>query len=98
MLSLLLEEPQVMGVFKDYMASIFFSLSLNCSCHSSIGRVGGAQYISIGWGCDHKGTVMHEMFHSLGRWHEHSRPDRNRHVKINGPNIRSGWYCCGSRR
>lgn len=60
------------------------------SCFSFIGRIGGAQDISIGRGCEFKGIVMHEMFHALGRWHEQSRPDRNQFIKINEDNIQSG--------
>ncbi len=37
---------------------------------------------------------MHEMFHSLGRWHEQSRPDRNIYIQIIEDNIQSGKYYC----
>ena len=48
--------------------------------------------MSIGVGCESKGIVMHEMFHALGRWHEQSRPDRGRFVKILTNNIESGEF------
>ncbi|XP_065663761.1 uncharacterized protein LOC100199496 isoform X2 [Hydra vulgaris] len=62
-------------------------------CYSSIGRSfwrAGHQIISLGNRCLMKGTIMHEIMHSLGFWHEQSRPDRDKHVEIFWENIQDG--------
>ncbi|XP_017774281.1 PREDICTED: tolloid-like protein 1 [Nicrophorus vespilloides] len=62
-----------------------------CGCCSFVGKRGnGPQAISIGKNCDKFGIVVHELGHVVGFWHEHTRPDRDRHVVINRENIMNG--------
>uniref|UniRef100_H2ZHT4 Metalloendopeptidase n=1 Tax=Ciona savignyi TaxID=51511 RepID=H2ZHT4_CIOSA len=62
-----------------------------CGCCSYVGRKGtGPQAISIGKNCDKFGIVVHELGHVIGFWHEHTRPDRDRHIEIVYKNIQEG--------
>lgn len=70
---------------RDY---IYFYRDLGC--FSPIGRQGGRQKLSVGSGCEYKGTVLHEMMHAIGFFHEHTRPDRNQYIRINWWNIEPG--------
>jgi hypothetical protein len=54
--------------------------------NSYIGRVGGEQLIWGSGSCT-VATLLHEMGHATGFWHEQSRPDRNSYVTVNTNNI-----------
>ncbi|CAD7084767.1 unnamed protein product [Hermetia illucens] len=63
----------------------------SCGCCSFVGKRGnGGQAISIGRNCDKFGIVVHELGHVVGFWHEHTRPDREKHVTIELSNIMKG--------
>lgn len=57
-------------------------------------RGNGLQAISIGKNCDKFGIVVHELGHVVGFWHEHTRPDRDKHVNIIRDNIMNGKVYC----
>ena len=60
--------------------------------NSQVGMRGGQQIINIqSWGAQF--TIVHELLHCLGFFHEHIRPDRNLFVQINCNNVQGG--CTG---
>ena len=59
-------------------------------CSSNVGYSGGLQYLTLGDACT-TGNTIHEIGHTIGLWHEHSRADRDTYVTINTANVRSGY-------
>ncbi|XP_057308442.1 protein SpAN-like isoform X2 [Hydractinia symbiolongicarpus] len=80
--------------FKEYPSNsapsnfIYFYKGRGCS--SYIGRINGRQELSLGSGCVHADTVIHELLHALGFFHEQSRQDRDQYVTIKTENIQQG--------
>lgn len=59
-------------------------------CWSFVGRQSDrvdGQELSLGPLCWEKATVSHEVMHSLGFFHEHSRYDRDKYIDINLDNV-----------
>ncbi|CAG5169352.1 uncharacterized protein ALTATR162_LOCUS7031 [Alternaria atra] len=59
------------------------------ACFSPIGRAQGkkANRIMLDDDCGGVGTYTHELGHTLGLYHEHTRPDRDDYVIINCNNV-----------
>ncbi|XP_064594609.1 zinc metalloproteinase nas-15-like isoform X2 [Liolophura sinensis] len=68
----------------------YIDIRRETGCHSPVGRHGGHQVISLGHGCERKGTAEHEVLHSLGFWHEQSRYDRDNYVIVHWDNVQHG--------
>nr|XP_011415611.1 astacin-like [Crassostrea gigas] len=67
----------------------YIQFSYGSGCHTPVGYHGRRSDVTLGTGCLRKGTVMHEVLHALGFWHEQSRADRDNYVKIHFENIQS---------
>lgn len=63
---------------------VTFKLSRGYS--SSIGCIGGEQFVTLPFSAT-KGAILHELAHTIGMYHEHTRPDRTVYVKINSANM-----------
>lgn len=63
---------------------VTFRRSTN-GCSADVGMK-GKTFVNIDDGCS-KGSVIHEIGHTIGFWHEQSRSNRNQHVEIMFANI-----------
>jgi astacin len=60
-----------------------------CSCgESNVGRVGSEQTLNCAINCTPSG-LLHEMGHTVGLWHEQSRPDRDNYITLDYNHIRA---------
>jgi hypothetical protein len=55
-------------------------------CSSWGGMRGGRQFINLEDRCSGP-TVMHEIGHAIGLFHEHQRPDRNQYIQVKLKNV-----------
>ncbi|XP_065670144.1 zinc metalloproteinase nas-14 isoform X4 [Hydra vulgaris] len=62
----------------------------NAGALADIGVEPGEQKILITIRTCYKGTMLHEILHTLGMMHEHTRPDRDSYISINITNIKDG--------
>ncbi|TKR76399.1 hypothetical protein L596_017540 [Steinernema carpocapsae] len=56
-------------------------------CFSEVGRTNGVQVLSLDNGCMEYATIIHEMMHVVGFYHEHERWDRDNYIDIIWQNI-----------
>lgn len=59
-------------------------------CWSSVGKnmLSGPQIVSLGPRCSKMGLIAHELGHALGFFHEQSRPDRDKWIKVIDENVK----------
>ncbi|XP_075463550.1 embryonic protein UVS.2-like isoform X2 [Ascaphus truei] len=61
----------------------FINIKSESGCWSYVGRLGGAQSVSLSkGGCMQRGIIQHELNHVLGFFHEQCRSDRDNYVSI----------------
>jgi Astacin (Peptidase family M12A)/Abnormal spindle-like microcephaly-assoc'd, ASPM-SPD-2-Hydin len=66
----------------DYVSFLFDTSNTSGVCEAYEGRVGGEQTVGGSASCT-VATILHEMGHTVGVWHEQSRPDRNTYINVN---------------
>lgn len=67
----------------------FVTFKRGIGLSSSVGMVGGEQFITVTL-FSSKGQLMHEILHTLGMFHEHTRQDRDNMINIKYENIKDG--------
>uniref|UniRef100_A0A3Q2NVF6 Metalloendopeptidase n=1 Tax=Fundulus heteroclitus TaxID=8078 RepID=A0A3Q2NVF6_FUNHE len=71
----------------------YLSIESKFGCFSLMGRSGERQLVSLQRpGCLNNGIIQHELLHAMGFYHEHTRSDRDKYVKINWDNIQEYYY------
>ncbi|MGH1343717.1 MAG: M12 family metallopeptidase [Nannocystales bacterium] len=77
--------------FQKFVRFTWQPAGSNSTCSSPLGmQFGiGAQEVRLTTACG-KSAILHEIGHSVGLFHEHSRTDRDSHISINWANVPAG--------
>ena len=67
----------------------------NTGCSAKVGYSGTKQNVNLkisplGQGCFRLGSIMHELLHALGFYHQHLAHNRDQFIRINWENIAVG--------
>ena len=82
------DETCIRFVARSSQTDYIMFIKDSTACRSKIGRDGKRQYIRLNDSCaSNNRTIMHEIGHALGLWHEQSRPDRDSYVTIHLENV-----------
>ncbi|KAK7125452.1 hypothetical protein R3I93_020965 [Phoxinus phoxinus] len=85
----MISEKTCIGFHPHTNETDYLHFEFSNGCASYVGCVGGEQPILVGPLCS-VGNICHEILHSLGLHHEHSRQDRDEYITIVYENIASG--------
>lgn len=69
----------------------FVNIVYEGGCASFVGRIQGAQNLNLGGNCaETLQTIIHELMHTLGVFHEHQRYDRDDYLYVYWDNVMQG--------
>ena len=74
---------------QNFSKNLTFLFNQFSSCSSFVGKVEdkAGQGVNLEADCLNYGTVLHELGHLVGFWHEHTRKDTHNYLKIFKQNI-----------
>jgi len=72
------------AIYENYV-----NFELGAGCASYVGMKGGEQEVWLADNCT-VGSIIHEIGHAIGLFHEHTRLDRDDYVTVNLQNVSAG--------